>query len=159
MGYASVLNARPAWEDRFRQPSVDELRTQYTNAQVARLVDAARDRLLATQDVTEAVVWQGLPWRWTIVYRVGGDPTRALAYLVPDPAGPKVAVPLTAEMISAMPLRRMKKHIRDGLATGRRVGATVWATFDITSKVQLDEVLDLAKRKVKFISTMAVAAS
>ncbi len=171
MGYASVLNARPCWQDRFRQPRVEELRNGYIEAPEAeedaldprealKLLDTARERLLAAPaDVVETVEWQGLPWRWAIVYAIEGDPTRALAYLVPDPAGPRLAVPLTSEMIDAMPLRRMKKHIRDGLTSGRRVGGTIWASFDINAKLQLDEVLDLAKRKVRFISQqLAVAA-
>ncbi|MCA9293394.1 MAG: hypothetical protein KDA20_06240 [Phycisphaerales bacterium] len=160
MGYASVLNARPSWEDRFRQPTLDELREAYApNPQAGKLFETARERLLGYPDVTETIEWQGLPWRWTIVYGLQGDPTRALTYLVPDPAGPKVAVPLTGEMIDAMPLRRMKKHIRDGLSTGRRVGGTIWACFDIGGKQQLDEVLDLPKRKVKYITQQVAAVA
>jgi hypothetical protein len=103
------------------------------------------------EDADEAISWQGLPWRWTLVYRCEGDPTEVFAYLVPDPEAPKLSLPLTAEMIQSMPVKRMKKHIRETLDHARCVGALRWPTFEVTSKSALVDVLDIAKRKRKFI--------
>jgi hypothetical protein len=147
MGY-SPKKTRTAWEDRFRTPSLEELREQY-NRQVLSLVDMALDRLRGYGDLSEDLAWQGLPWRWTIIFRSAKDGTNAWAYLVPDPEKPKLSMPLTAEMVQAMPLHRMKKHVRDGVLLSRLVDGIYWATWDLTGKDQLKDVLELVDRKRK----------
>jgi len=151
MGY-SLKKTRLAWEDQFRMPSLDELRNHYPK-QLGNLISAARDRLLEFDGVEEEIAWQGLPWRWTLTYRCPEDPTRAWAYLVPDPEKPKISMPLTQEMVAALPMRRLKKFVRDGVVFARRVENVYWATWEITNRAQLDEVLDLAKRKHQFINS------
>ena len=150
MGY-SPKRVRVPWEDQFRTPSLEDLRGHYTR-QLSNLLESARSRLLAFAGVSEEVAWQGVPWRWTLIYRCPDDPTRAWAYLVPHPAGPKISLPLTAEMVERLPMRRMKKFVRDGVLGARRVDSVYWATWDISSREQLEEVLDLAKRKHQYIS-------
>ena len=149
---------RCAWEDRFRQPSVDELKAHY-NKQLGSLFEAARTKLLSFDGVTEEVLWQGLPWRWCLRYHREGDPTDAWTYLVPDPLGPVVAVPLTTEMIDSMPMKRLKKHVRDGVMFGKRVGQVVWASWQATNRTQMDEVLDVAKRKHKYLVELKPSAA
>lgn len=149
MGYATK-KSRTAWEDRFKVPTFDDLRSHY-NRQMAGLVEHIRERLMSFPGVSEDVTWEGLPWRWTLTYRCADDPTRAWAYLVPDPVAPKISMPLTADMVQAFPLHRFKKPIRDGVLCARIVGGVHWATFDVGSKAMLDDVLDLAKRKHQFI--------
>jgi hypothetical protein len=150
MSNAVKAPVRNAWEDRFKQPSADDLSAHY-NKQLGALFEAARERLSGFDGVTEHVRWQGLPWRWCLRYETEGDPTDAWTYLVPDPAGPILSVPLTCDMIDAMPMKRLKKHVRDGMTFGKRVGDVVWATWQTTNKPQLDEVLDISKRKHKYL--------
>ncbi|HVZ93420.1 MAG TPA: hypothetical protein VG797_02815 [Phycisphaerales bacterium] len=149
MGYSN-RKQRTAWEDRFKTPTFEDLRSHY-NKQLSSLIEMTRERLMSFPGVTEEVSWEGLPWRWTLTYRCPDDPTRAWAYLVPDPVAPKVSMPLTADMIGAFPMHRMKKHIRDGVTGARVVGPIHWATFAVSSKAVLDDVLDLAKRKHQFV--------
>lgn len=151
MGYRFVTDARPAWEDQFRQPQTDQLTSHY-GKQLGNLFESARERLTEYDDISEVVEWHGVPWNWTCVYHSPDDPTRAYAYLVADPEAPKIAVPLTVEMVSRLPLKRMKKHIRDAIQTGRRVADTVWATFQVANKTQLEEVMDVVKRKHRLIA-------
>lgn len=151
MGY-SLKKTRLAWEDQFRIPTLDELRNHYPK-QLGNLISLARERFLAFEGIEEEIVWQGLPWRWTLTYRCPEDPTRAWAYLVPDPEKPKISMPLTQEMVGALPMRRLKKYVRDGVVFARRVENVYWATWEVTNRVQLDEVLDLAKRKHQFINS------
>lgn len=141
---------RLAWEDRFREPSLDELREHY-NKQLTQLLDSIREYLLGFSEVSERIEWQGLPWRWTLTYSNSIDSGRAWAYVVPQPPHPVLAVPLTSEMVRAMPVRRLKKHVRDGLTTSKKVGEVHWATWEISSKSQLEEVLDVVKRKHQFV--------
>lgn len=147
MGYAPK-KTRSVWEDRFKTPTLDDLRQQY-NRQTANLLDTALERLRGYGDLSEDLSWQGLPWRWTITFKSTKADSRAWAYVVPDPEKPKLAMPLTAEMVNAMPLHRMKKHVRDGVLLSRLVDGVYWATWDLTGKDQLKDILELADRKRK----------
>lgn len=147
----TAKKTRSAWEDRFRTPTFDDLRSHY-NKQLGTLIELSRERLLGFPGVSESVTWEGLPWRWTLTFRRADDNARPWAYLVPDPVAPKISMPLTAEMVQSFPLHRLKKHIRDGVLGARVVGGVHWATFDVSSKSMLDDVLDLAKRKHQFVT-------
>lgn len=137
---------RPAWEDRFHKPTFDELCKGLTK-QTIELIAAARDRLRQVPGVTEELSWEGLPWRWTLLYRMPGGNGRAWAYLVPDPAKPLIALPLTRDMLSSIPLHRVKKHVKDGVSQARLVNGVHWATWEITGKTQLAEVMQLVEQK------------
>lgn len=151
MGY-SPKRTRLAWEDRFRTPSVADLREHY-NKQLGNLLDAAREELRSSPGVSEELSWQGLPWRWTIIYRSAGAGGRPFAYLVPDPVRPKLAIPLSGELVASLPLNRLKKHVRDGVQQARNVAGVLWATWELSSKTQLAEILELAELKAKLVST------
>lgn len=149
MGY-SPKKVRLPWEDQFNTPSMDDLRRHYPK-QLGNLLETARSNLLAFEGVREELAWQGVPWRWTLTYSCPDDPTRAWAYLVPDPLRPKIALPLTEEMVEALPMRRLKKFVRDGVVAARRVNTVYWATWEITNRSQLEEILELARRKHQYI--------
>jgi hypothetical protein len=70
---------------------------------------------------------------------------------VPDPNSIKISVPLTTDMIQRLPLRRMKKTIRDGIESGNRIDAVVWACWDVATENQLQEILDIVSTKLAFI--------
>lgn len=146
------MKERQAWDNRFETPTFELLQAHY-NKQMGSLLAAARERLLSFEGVSEDVSWQGLPWRWTLVYTLSGDPTRAWAYLIPDPESPQVSMPLTEAMIEALPMRRLKKHVRDGINGARKVAETRWAWWMVANRPQLDDVLDIAKRKHDFLRT------
>jgi len=147
------LPERTAWEDRFTEPTVEQMKSHY-GKQLLTLFDSARERLLEFDGVEESVSWQGLPWRWTALYTVAGDPTPAWTYLVPDPEGVVLCVPLNASIVGSMPMKRLKKHIRDGIYMAKQVHETIWATWQVSAKTQLDEVLDVSKRKHKYITAL-----
>jgi len=153
--HVDMVSATPhpksPWTDRFRQPSLDELRSHY-DKQACSLVDRAREMLLDFEGVREGIEWHGVPWRWTLVYTCPDDPTRAWAYLVPSPEKPQIVVPLTTEMIESIPVHRLKKHVRDGIRGGRQVADICWASWDIGTRNELEDVVSLAKRKHKMIS-------
>jgi len=148
---SSGIGSKSAWRDRFRTPTLEEL-WDGCKKQTSVLLDGVRERLIGHEGVQETVTWQGLPWRWTMVYTLPADPTRAWAYLVPDPEKPLLAVPFTEEMIQAFPMHRLKKHVRDGVLGGRKVAGVYWATWELTSKSQLTELMDLVERKRKFFT-------
>ncbi len=149
MVYTKPLSHIP-WEDQFRTPTVEGLRSHY-DSQLCQLVETARKRLNVFEDVREEIQWMGLPWRWTLVYRCPDDPTQAWAYLVPHRDKPIIATPLTTEMMNKLPMSRLRKFIREGLDEGRRVNGTYWVAWEVVNKTHLDLVLELLKRKHKFI--------
>jgi len=146
---SSAGSKRAPWEDRFRRPSADELRSHYTGDH-ARLIDAARRRLLEFDGVTEQLEWQGLPWRWTLVYRLeGADGERPWAYLIPHRDGPRIAAPITDEFFERLPSTRLSKFVREGLESAKQVADVRWAVWNIDTATHLDHVMDLLKRKHK----------
>ncbi len=142
----TTIEGRLPWADRFRRPNTNQLSDHYDKV-IGKLFTTARERLLATAGVKEEMEWQGVPWRWTLVYRSPGDPTKALAYLAATIGKPQIAVPLTADMADGLPHDRLKKFVRDGVENGRRVGTVIWASWEIGSLSDLEAVLDLVKRK------------
>jgi len=150
MVYAKPLSRIP-WEDQFRTPTLADLRSHYSN-QLGLLVDSARGRLLEFDEVRENIEWMGLPWRWTLVYRCPHDPTQAWAYIIPHRDKPIIATPLSHEMVGALPTSRLRKFIREGLDHSHDVAGTCWVAWEVTNKTHLELVLELLKRKHKFIT-------
>jgi len=137
------------WADRFTTPTADGLRKAMEKP-MGDLVESARTWLNEFGTLSEEVSWQGDSWRWTLVYRAVGSESRLpWAYLIPNPDGPKLAIPLHESEVRRLPLARAKKHVRDAISTAKRVEDTLWAVWDVGSKSALDDVFDLVKRRHK----------
>ncbi|MBY0312628.1 MAG: hypothetical protein K2W85_11210 [Phycisphaerales bacterium] len=150
MAWGSSLKC--AWNDKFRMPEVAQLRGGL-NKPLQSVFDDAREELKRLEGVSESVSWQGVPWRWTLVYTMAEVPTeRALAYLVPDPQRVQMCVPLNQEQIEKLPMKRLKKSIRDGVVHARSVAGVWWPTWDVPTRGALDEVLELVVRKHKMVT-------
>ena len=147
---AATAKIRLAWDDKFNRPDLDELRELYPQP-LRSLFDEARQRILDFGDATEDFGWEGLPWRWCLRYTMAGDPTRNFAYLVPNPEKPRIGVCFTREMLQSMPLHRLKKYMKEILVASHDVGGMFWSEFELTSKPQLDDAMDLVRRKHNFI--------
>ncbi len=152
-----AVRSRLPWEDKFREPPLEALLTHYTTKQLAGVVDAARGRLLAHPGVTESLAWQGVPWRWTLVYRCEIDAARAWAYIIPDPARPQIAIPMSVPAVRALPLRRLKKAIRDGIAHARFVAGVYWPCWELTTRGALDDIIDVVQRKHRYLVSQSEA--
>lgn len=148
---ATATKRQTAWEDKFRQPTYDEMIEHYPKPMLSLLEDA-RERLNKMDGMVETIEWNGLPLRWSLTFRLPGDPTRAFAYLAPDPLGVRVQMVFTGAMLQAMPLHRFKRHLKDVFANSQDVGGMFWTDFVITAKPVLDDVLDVARRKHALIT-------
>jgi hypothetical protein len=148
------IKERLAWEDRFSAPAVDDLLAEFGKQQL-QLIEHARDGLLGFGGVTEKVSWLGIPWRWTLAYGVEGSGDRPWAYLVPQPGKPLLAIPMTSDMVKALPLRRLPKFIRDVIAFSPRVAGVHWMQWELTGRGMVDELLDLARRKHEVVLSPA----
>lgn len=137
---ASVSKPRAAWEDRFRRPTVDEL-FDGLNKQLSSLAESWRARMRETPGVREELAWQGIPFRWTLVYR---NDARPVAYLVPQPVKAYVAIPIASDAVNRLPLRKLSKPVRDSLGAASLVNGQYWAQWELQSKAQLDELMLIA---------------
>ena len=151
MGY-SANDIRLPWEDRFERPTVEDLRGHY-NKQLVGYHDTARDFIHTFENIEETIGWHGLPWRWSYRFDiVGVTDERGWVYLVPDPSGPRLSIPMTEEMVEKLPKTRLKKHVREGIEHARTIGDVRWTDWQITGKAQLDDLLKIAKRTYGYLT-------
>lgn len=130
------------WENKFRQPDEDELRSQYLKP-VQAVLAGARAAMLTFEDAREDLEWLGIPWRWSYVYRTGSGTKAAMAYVVPQPERPRIAIPVSAMVLSKVPARKLSKFIREGVLHAPMVGEVRWAQWELTATGQIEEVLAL----------------
>lgn len=128
------------WEDRFASPTAGAL-LEGLSPETAGLASELRGFLLDA-GMSERVEWCGLPWRWALTYRPSGD-EEIQAYLVLNPEAPTVVYRMTHEQFSALPVRKLARHIRDGLAPTRLVAGVCWPEWRFQSANQVGELRDL----------------
>lgn len=168
---------RTAWNDKFARPGAADLVALHAELARGALV-RVRAGFGGLSGLQESVDWQGVPWRWTFVFRGTGDliehsppatagpapvasPSglsllRAFAYVVPEPGKVQVCVPLTGAQIEAMPLKKMKRPVREGIATARSVAGVWWPTWELGgTAADVEDVLDVAGRKHRFLLAAA----
>jgi hypothetical protein len=144
---ATSSKARVAWLDRFRAPAAEDLLAPF-NKQTSALLEHARRKLLAVDGIREELCWHGI-WNWSFVFRLLGDGERAWAYLIPDPARPRIAIPIDDEIIPDLPVRKLSKFIRDGLTHAPVVDGVRWSCWDIQNRTQVEDIVSLAQHKLK----------
>lgn len=131
--------SRPsAWTDKFTTPHRESLLAGF-DANARALLDLAIEALGSESD--EAIVWLGVPWRWSLRYTKPKSKGREV-YLVPDPQAPRLAAPLDAGTLAAIDLKGQHRGLRDGLAAATRVGDRVWAEWPMTGRQHTTEVVE-----------------
>lgn len=146
---------RIAWEDRFQTPKLDELMAELAKHQF-QLVEQVREALLAFGGVNEKIVWQGIPWRWTLAYGLDGMNDKPWAYIVPQPGKAVLAIPMGNDMVAALPMRKLPKFVRDAVTLSPKVAGVHWMQWELTSRAQVEELVALAKRKHEFLLSPTV---
>ncbi len=146
-----TTQTRSRWDDKFHEPTPGILFAGVVDRSLADDLTHARQQIHALHGIKESVQWLGTPWKWTFVLSCELDPTRALAYLIPEPARPQVCIPLTAAMIRSLPMRRLKKSVREGIMYSKVVAGTYWPTWELGARASAEDVLDLVSRKYKHI--------
>lgn len=141
-----AVKPRIAWEDRFAPPDADDLLDPFPKYQVG-FIGQIREGMTGLDGVVESIVWHGVPWRWTFAFASESEPERPWAYLVPQPGRPLLAMPLTGEVIAALPMRKLSKSVRDGLALASRVGGVYWPQWPLVGRAQVEELIGIARRR------------
>jgi hypothetical protein len=140
--------AKAAWEDRFSTPLIDGLCAGLSKPH-RTLLEHASTSLLALPGMTKAVSWLGVPWRWTICFRSKHVAVPdAVAYLVPQPSKPLICVPVPERVVTSFDLKT-SRTLRDGIAFAPLVGGAYWSQWELVTKSQIDEVVDLVRMRVQ----------
>ena len=142
----TTLAGTSLWADQFTTPSAASLLAA-ASPPAAELLALARERLSAVDGASESIEWLGLPWRWTLTFSRGGHEP-ALAYLVPDPATPRIAVPLRHEIVHAIEPKSVSRAIRDEILACTHVAGVYWPSWELTSRAVLDEAMKLVALKL-----------
>ncbi|MBX3357617.1 MAG: hypothetical protein KF745_04235 [Phycisphaeraceae bacterium] len=137
---------RSTWEDRFRAPAPSELRGHYRNKTLCGIAESVQQALSRLANVDERLCWEGLPWRWTWVYSLRGL-DQSLAYLIPDPDRPQLAVPIPASLVDRLGIAQMRRTVRDVMSHARLVGGIYWPSWDLLTKVDAEEVIEIVVKR------------
>lgn len=141
----AAIKDRIAWEDRFRTPTLEQLRAPL-NKQLQGAFDAARERLLDLEGLSEGILWRGIPWRWTVAFSTAEE-RDCWAYLVAQPARPYLVLPVSIEVLSKLPVRRLSKFVREGILHAACVAGVYWPQWDIQTKGQVEDVMAVVAMK------------
>lgn len=135
-----------AWADRFNVPTVAQLQAGLP----ARSVPVFKHtrRMLHDLELThETPQWRGECWKWTIEF--SSAPRQApMAILIPSPENLQFAVPVTNEFLQSLPMKRLKKAIREGLDLAAEPFDTNLAVWFL-SETLISDLEDLLRRRVR----------
>ena len=137
----SQTKSKSLWEDKFHAPRLEALLGELNRQQLAwtEHIRSSMSQLPGTQ---EHLKWEGIAWRWSLSFTCSESP-RALCYLVPQPAHPKLVVPLALDLLSTIESSSVPKWLREGIFQSPLVGQIRWTTWELASKSQIDELLEL----------------
>lgn len=133
------------WEDQFSRPARASLLAGL-NKQDQILVDRCLERLDAVPRCRCAIRWHGIPWRWTICFE--RDKKAPVAFVIPEPRRPRLAVPLTADDLDRINLRKLSRAMREGISLASAINGVVWTEWVLSSKTQTDEVFSLVNSRL-----------
>ncbi len=134
---------RSPWEDRFTTPTTENL-FEAIEDDIVDLARVLRGGLEDDFGLTERLEWCGVPWKWSLTYRSGRAASAdIIAYLVPNPETPTVVFRLTHQQFGTLPLRKLSRHIRDGLAPTRLVAGVCWPEWKFQSANQVQDLVSL----------------
>jgi hypothetical protein len=68
---------------------------------------------------------------------------------VPQPGRPLLALPLSGEIIAGLPMRKLSKSVRDGLALASLVGGVYWPQWVLVGRAQVEELVGIARRRLE----------
>lgn len=142
-----AFTAPSPWSDRFNAPSVERLGAALP-APAAGLFRSARKMLHDAGLAVESVAWHGESWRWTVEFRSFAS-AEVSAMLVPAPENLQLAVPVSRDFVQGLPMRRLKKAVREGLELASEPFDTRLAIWCLTTPGQLADLHDLLQRRVR----------
>ncbi|MHC5002159.1 MAG: hypothetical protein ACYTJ0_03470 [Planctomycetota bacterium] len=144
--YSSRVYDRVAWVDRFATPTIKTLRKPLP-AEARPLFDRIHKALSGLEGIRESFAWYGEGWNWTIEFRTKRS-SEPLAVLIPSPTDLQLAIPLDPDFTRSLPLKRMKRAIRDGLELAQEPFDTRWGVWSLQAPGMVADLEDLVTRKL-----------
>lgn len=154
------VSTNTAWQDRWTNPTVKQVLAALPPVR-RRSAERFVEQVSGLAGVTQAMIWYGPSWRWTLQFVLAAgkdDQGEPLCYLVPGDDRPTAHVPLAPDFVAALPLRRLSKFVRDGVKAAKRAVEISWASWPLDSETDAKLVLDLVTRKHKFITAAKLAS-
>ncbi len=146
MGATQTATRRVAWTDKFSTPTLPTLLGDLDGAHRSA-VEELRKRLRKIRGVRERLCWMGIPWRWSLAYRMPGRDD-AIVYAILDPGGPWASLPMDADEVCAMDVDDLSRAQRDAILEGTKVGDRLWARFCLTSEREVEDLMEMIERKL-----------
>lgn len=120
--------SKTAWVDVFTRPSRETLVGELI-PEDAPSFDAVAASLSGREGWKQSLVWLGLPWRWAYVYSVSGVEGPAMAYLVPDPRGSRVCIPVPIAGDAVPDMKALTKPVRTRLEQSAIIAGYIWSEW------------------------------
>ena len=149
---SAAAKSKSLWEDRFHAPSLDSLLAEL-NRQHLSWAEHIRHFMSELPGVSEHLAWEGVAWRWALSYRTRAAGERALCYFVPQPAHPKLVIPLPLDLLATIDATTVPKWVREGVLQAPLVARNRWTQWELSSKSQIDELLGLATLRLPAMSS------
>ncbi len=135
------------WADRFNVPTVDRL-AQSLTGEPATLFRQTRRMLHDVTLTHESVAWRGECWKWTIEFRTAPNED-LFAIVIPSPELVQLAVPMSREFLAGLPMRRLKKAVREGLDLASEPFDTNLAIWAVANGGLVADLKDLLQRRIR----------
>lgn len=147
-----TYTAADPWQDQWSKPSIDQLLAALQD-QHRKVVTSFFEHLEALDRLEQSLTWHGSGWHWTIQYDLTdpqGDLLETLCFVIACPEGPFVCVPLSPQTYQRLPIRRLPKLVRTAVRSAKRCVTTHWTIVNLTINAELDQLMDLIKRKHRY---------
>ncbi|MEM6552787.1 MAG: hypothetical protein AAF750_11765 [Planctomycetota bacterium] len=152
-----IIRSRLPWEERWTTPTLDQL-WDAQKEHHKRVLPSFLEGTQAFDGLEQSLQWHGEAWMWTVEINfpeaeLGGKAANqnAFAYIVPRPETPLVCIPLEEAFVEAVPMRRLNRFIRDGIKGAKQSINIHWAKWTPSAQTEVDHLLDLVKRRHKFL--------
>jgi len=148
---------RTPWNDRWRQPELEELLSGIKDP-YQKLTREIVGRLQEHEALTDRMDWYGVSWKWSLSFRLVGDAGEsdavdAVCYVVPSEERPEVVVPLHRDVLAELPVRKLHRFLRDSIEVAKCAVDIHWVRLTPSSKDEAAAVLDLVDRKLEQLAS------
>ncbi|MDX1681493.1 MAG: hypothetical protein R3336_00100 [Phycisphaeraceae bacterium] len=146
------LRNRLPWEERWHRPTMQRL-TERLAQHHERAFNTIINRFESLDTVDIDLVWYGPSWRWTIAVSARpaeadpeGEDGGVLFYAICNPEGPMLVVPMEEPFVQSLPIRKIHKYVRDGVALAKQAVSIHWGDWTPNNQTEARHIIDLLER-------------
>ena len=146
---------RMPWDDRWTTPTLEQLLEPFEESGKRKILDTLIANFASFDGVQQNLIWYGSAWKWTLEFTLAAEgrrPVTPMAYLVLNPVQATVSIPLTDEVLTQIPIKRLNKYVRENIRSAKRAVELHWALWCPTASTEVDYLTDLFKRKHKILT-------